>query len=108
LSLPHDHATARTTPRGRSSRAYSHEAEGRRVALLIGRKAYESFAGAWPTREGQFADKMNRMPKFVASTTLETAEWNNSTVLEGFLVVTSGASAIETLKLLTTPSILER
>jgi len=51
---------------------------------------------------------MNRMPKFVASTTLETAEWNNSTVLEGFLVVTSGASAIETLKLLTTPSILER
>ena len=52
-------------------------------ALLIGRRTYESFAGAWPEREGEFADKFNAMPKFVVSTTLENPEWNNTTVLDG-------------------------
>jgi dihydrofolate reductase len=52
-------------------------------ALLLGRKTYESFAGAWPTYTGPFADKMNSMPKYVASTTLKSAAWNNSTVLNG-------------------------
>jgi dihydrofolate reductase len=51
-------------------------------ALLIGRRTYESFAGAWPTREGEFADKFNSMPKFVVSTTLKDPEWNNTTVLD--------------------------
>jgi dihydrofolate reductase len=51
-------------------------------ALLIGRTTYESFAGAWPQREGEFADKFNSMPKFVVSTTLGDAEWNNTTVLD--------------------------
>jgi dihydrofolate reductase len=37
----------------------------------------------WPTREGEFADKFNNMPKYVVSSTLEDAEWNNSTVLKG-------------------------
>src|SRR3954465_3385419 len=50
-------------------------------ALLIGRRTYESFAGAWPGREGEFAEKFNSMPKFVVSTTLEDPEWNNTTVL---------------------------
>jgi len=50
-------------------------------ALLIGRRTYESFAGAWPGREGEFADKFNSMPKFVVSTTLGEPEWNNTTVL---------------------------
>jgi dihydrofolate reductase len=50
-------------------------------ALLIGRRTYESFAGAWPEREGPFADKFNEMPKFVVSTTLSDPEWNNTTVL---------------------------
>ena len=50
-------------------------------ALLIGRRTYESFAGAWPHREGEFADKFNSMPKFVVSTTLGEPEWNNTTVL---------------------------
>jgi dihydrofolate reductase len=50
-------------------------------ALLIGRRTYESFAGAWPGREGEFADKFNAMPKFVVSTTLGEPEWNNTTVL---------------------------
>ena len=40
-------------------------------ALLIGRVTYESFAGAWPSREGAFADKFNTMPKYVVSSTLE-------------------------------------
>ena len=51
-------------------------------ALLLGRRTYESFAGAWPEREGEFADKFNTMPKFVVSTTLGDAEWNNTTVLD--------------------------
>ncbi|MGH3093094.1 MAG: dihydrofolate reductase family protein [Gaiellaceae bacterium] len=51
--------------------------------LLIGRVTYESFAGAWPSREGAFADKFNTMPKYVVSSTLEDPEWNNTTVLKG-------------------------
>ena len=51
-------------------------------ALLIGKKTYESFAGAWPEREGDFADKFNSMPKYVVSTTLKDPEWNNTTVLD--------------------------
>jgi dihydrofolate reductase len=51
--------------------------------LLLGRVTYEGFAAAWPgqTDEAGFADKMNSMPKYVVSTTLEEATWNNSTVL---------------------------
>jgi dihydrofolate reductase len=52
-------------------------------ALLIGRITYESFAGAWPSRDGEFADKFNTMPKYVVSSTLENPEWNNTTVLKG-------------------------
>ena len=52
-------------------------------ALLLGRRTYESFAGAWPEREGEFADKFNSMPKFVVSTTLGEPDWNNTTVLDG-------------------------
>lgn len=52
-------------------------------ALLLGRRTYESFAAAWPKRDGQFADKMNTMQKYIASTTLHGPEWNNSTVLQG-------------------------
>lgn len=54
-------------------------------ALLLGRKTYEGFAEAWPSRDGEFADKFNGMPKYVASSTLENPEWNNSTVLGGDL-----------------------
>jgi dihydrofolate reductase len=52
-------------------------------ALLLGRRTYEGFAEAWPSREGEFADKFNSMPKYVVSTTLDEPEWNNSTVLAG-------------------------
>jgi len=52
-------------------------------ALLLGRVTYEGFAEAWPSREGEFADKFNNMPKYVVSSTLDEADWNNSTVLRG-------------------------
>ncbi|MBA2535937.1 MAG: dihydrofolate reductase family protein [Actinobacteria bacterium] len=52
-------------------------------ALLLGRRTYEGFAAAWPSREGEFADKFNTMPKYVVSSTLENPEWKNSTVLKG-------------------------
>lgn len=51
--------------------------------LLLGRVTYESFAGAWPGRDGEFADKFNTMPKVVVSSTLRDPEWNNTTVLTG-------------------------
>jgi dihydrofolate reductase len=52
-------------------------------SLLLGRRTYEGFAEAWPSRGGAFADKMNAMPKHVASTTLTDPQWNNTAVLEG-------------------------
>jgi dihydrofolate reductase len=52
-------------------------------ALLLGRVTYEGFADSWPSRDGEFADKFNNMPKFVVSTTLDNPEWNNSTVISG-------------------------
>src|ERR687884_1431982 len=54
-------------------------------SLLLGRKTYEGFAAAWPSRtdDAGFADKFNSMPKYVVSSTLENPEWNNSTVLKG-------------------------
>jgi dihydrofolate reductase len=56
-------------------------------AQLLGRVTYEWFAKAWPTMEGagEFGEKMNAMPKFVVSSTLETADWNNTTILRGDL-----------------------
>jgi dihydrofolate reductase len=54
-------------------------------AQLLGRVTYEGFADAWPSREGEFADKFNSMPKYVVSSTLAEASWSNSTVLRGDL-----------------------
>jgi dihydrofolate reductase len=55
-------------------------------ALLLGRVTFEGFAEAWPSRDGEFADKFNNMPKYVVSSTLDQPEWNNSTVLKGDVV----------------------
>jgi dihydrofolate reductase len=54
-------------------------------AQLLGRVTFEAFAEAWPSREDDdgFADKFNSMPKYVFSSTLESPDWNNSTVLSG-------------------------
>jgi dihydrofolate reductase len=52
-------------------------------ALLLGRRSYEWFAARWPSRSGELADRLNRLPKYVVSSTLEDPVWNNSTVLRG-------------------------
>jgi dihydrofolate reductase len=56
-------------------------------ALLLGRVTYDGFAAAWPQMQGmgEFGEKMNGMPKYVISSTLERADWNNSTILSGDL-----------------------
>lgn len=54
--------------------------------LLIGRRTYESFAGAWPGYKGPLADKYNTMPKYVVSSTLTDPEWNNTRVIAGDVV----------------------
>ena len=79
-------------------------------ALLLGRRTYEGFARAWPTvtDEVGFAEKMNSMPKYVVSSTLESADWNNSTVingdvpeevakLDGNILVAGSAQLVQTL-----------
>jgi dihydrofolate reductase len=55
-------------------------------AMLMGRLTYEWFASRWPSRTGALADRLNSLPKYVVSTTLEHPDWNNSTVLKGDLV----------------------
>ena len=52
-------------------------------ALLLGRRSYEWFAARWPSRRGDLADRLNSVPKYVVSSTLEHPAWNNSTVLRG-------------------------
>ena len=55
-------------------------------ALLLGRRSYEFFAARWPSRTGAWADRLNSLPKYVVSSTLEDPDWNNSTVLKGDVV----------------------
>jgi dihydrofolate reductase len=55
-------------------------------ALLLGRRTYEFFAGRWPSRTGEYADRLNSMPKYVVSSTLDHPAWNNVTVLKGNVV----------------------
>ena len=61
--------------------------EARRAdAWLLGRRSYEFLAARWPSRTGQWADRLNSMPKYVVSSTLEDPIWNNSTMLKGDVV----------------------
>ena len=55
-------------------------------ALLLGRRSYEWFAARWPSRSGELADRLNSLPKYVVSSTLEDPDWNNTTVLKGDVV----------------------
>ena len=55
-------------------------------ALLLGRRSYEWFAARWPSRRGELADRLNSVPKYIVSSTLEHPDWNNSTVLRGDVV----------------------
>jgi dihydrofolate reductase len=52
-------------------------------AMLMGRRTYEWFAARWPSRTGALADRLNSLPKYVVSATLEDPSWNNSTVVTG-------------------------
>jgi dihydrofolate reductase len=56
------------------------------VALLLGRRTDEWFAARWPSRSGEWADRLNSLPKYVVSSTLTDAHWSNSTVLKGDVV----------------------
>ena len=71
--------------RGEDGNRFKLDELGEADVQLLGRRTYEGFAAAWPTRsdEAGFADKMNAMPKYVVSSTLERADWNNSTILRG-------------------------
>jgi dihydrofolate reductase len=62
-------------------------------ALLLGRRSDEWFAARWAARTGEWADRLNRMPKYVVSSTLEEARWTNATVLRG-----DAAGAVSKLK----------
>jgi dihydrofolate reductase len=68
--------------RGAEGTAFKLDETRASAALLLGRVTYAGFAEAWPSREGEFADKFNSMPKYVVSSTLEQPEWTNSTVLD--------------------------
>jgi dihydrofolate reductase len=65
----------------------------RAEAWLLGRRSYEFFGARWRPRSGELADRLNNMPKYVVSSTLEDPEWNNTTVLKGDVV-----TEISTLK----------
>jgi dihydrofolate reductase len=58
----------------------------RAEAWLLGRRSYEFFGVRWQPRSGELADRLNSMPKYVVSSTLEDPDWNNSIVLEGDVV----------------------
>jgi dihydrofolate reductase len=84
-----------TFPRGGWAFQFERGADGDRFkydelmaagALLLGRVTYEGFAQAWPNMQAdEFGQKMNSMPKYVVSSTLQSADWNNSTTLAGDL-----------------------
>ena len=72
--------------RGSEGDAFKIEETMASDALLLGRVTYDTFAPVWPHVEGEFADKFNTMPKYVVSSTLESPEWSNTTVLSGDVV----------------------
>jgi dihydrofolate reductase len=55
-------------------------------ALLLGRRTDEWFAARWPSRSGEWADRLNSVPKYVVSSTLEDPKWTNATLLRGDVV----------------------
>jgi dihydrofolate reductase len=74
------------TDRGEDGEKFTLDKTLATEALLLGRRSSEFFAATWPSRGGELADKMNGLPKYVVSSTLEEPDWNNSTVLNGDVV----------------------
>ena len=70
-------------------------------ALLMGRRTYDVYAEVWPDRDGDYADRINTVTKYVASSTLQAPKWANTTVLNGDL-----AEAVTRLKQATERTIL--
>jgi dihydrofolate reductase len=118
--------------RGEEGDAFKLEELTAAEVQLFGRKTYEAFAAAWPSREGEFAERINNARKCVVSTTLKDPEWQNTTVISedvvarisglkqrtdgsvlvagsGTLVATLlGADVVEQLRLMIFPTILGR
>jgi dihydrofolate reductase len=69
--------------RGDEGDAFKLEETRATAALLLGRVTYQGFADAWPSRDGEFADLFNGLPKYVVSGTLRDPSWQNTTVLAG-------------------------
>jgi dihydrofolate reductase len=65
--------------------AFKDEELAAHSAMILGRVTYEAFAQAWPSRTGAYADRLNGMPKYVASSTLKAPAWQGSEVLAGDL-----------------------
>jgi dihydrofolate reductase len=79
-----DFGDERVRLRGEAGEEHLLDENRNSAAMLLGRKTYEFFASFWPQQEGRpLADIINAMPKYVVSSKLEEAEWNNSTVLSG-------------------------
>jgi dihydrofolate reductase len=74
------------TDRGEDGEGFTLDKTLATEALLLGRRSYEFFAATWPARSGELADKLNSLPKYVVSSTLEDPGWNNSTVVKGDVV----------------------
>jgi dihydrofolate reductase len=77
-----------TYDRGADGHQYKADEVNDAGALLLGRRTYEAFAAVWPTmrEDTGIADTMNALPKYVVSATLQTADWNNSTIVGGDVV----------------------
>jgi len=75
----------RVGDRGQAAKVLLDEALSAK-AQLLGRRTYEFLAARWPSRSGEFADRLNSMPKYVVSSTLRDPDWNNSRVLKGEVV----------------------
>lgn len=71
--------------RGPSGDAFKEQELFDADALILGRRTYDGFAAVWPQVPGDYAGKINAMPKYLASTTIRTPDWNNTTTLEGDL-----------------------
>jgi dihydrofolate reductase len=69
--------------RGPEGDRFMHEELRAAEAFLFGRVTYEEYAKAWPTMQGEYADRFNAMPKYVVSSTLADPEWSNTIVLTG-------------------------
>ena len=74
------------TDRGEDGETFTLDKALGTEALLLGRRSYEFFAARWASRGGDLADRLNSLPKYVASSTLEDPDWTNSTVLRGDVV----------------------